>query len=151
MPTRKGWLYLAVTLDLYSRAVIGYAMAASMPATLPLAAFQMAARRRDPPSGLLHHSDRGSQYVSRLFQAELARLRARGSRSRKGDSWDNAVVEGFLSSLKRELFEEVIFESRAAARQAVFEDIEVFSNRQRRHSTLGYLTPLEFERQATAA
>ena len=151
LPTKEGWLYLAVTLDLYSRAVVGYAMDAQMPATLPLAALQMAAGRRLPPPGLLHHSDRGSQYASRIFQEELARLQARGSMSRKGDCWDNAVVESFFSSLKRELFEEVIFESRAAARHAVFEFIEVFYNRQRRHSTLGYLTPLEFERQATAA
>ena len=151
LPTKEGWLYLAVTLDLYSRAVVGYAMDAQMPATLPLAALQMAAGRRLPPPGLLHHSDRGSQYASRIFQEELARLQARGSMSGKGDCWDNAVVESFFSSLKRELFEEVIFESRAAARHAVFEFIEVFYNRQRRHSTLGYLTPLEFERQATAA
>lgn len=151
LPTREGWLYLAVTLDLCSRAVVGYAMDVQMPATLPLAALQMAAGRRVPPPGLLHHSDRGSQYASRIFQAELARMRARGSMSRKGDCWDNAVVESFFSSLKRELFEEVIFESRTAARHAVFEYIEVFYNRQRRHSTLGYLTPHQFERQATAA
>ncbi len=151
VPTRKGWLYLAVTLDLHSRAVVGYAMDASMPATLPLAALRMAAGRRDPPPGLLHHSDRGSQYASRIFQDELARLRARGSMSRKGDCWDNAVVESFFSSLKRELFEDAMFENREVARRAVFEFIEVFSNRQRRHSTLGYLTPHEFERQATTA
>lgn len=151
LPTKEGWLYLAVTLDLHSRAVVGYAMDAHMPATLPLAALQMAAGRRLPPPGLLHHSDRGSQYASRVFQDQLARLGARGSMSRKGNCWDNAVVESFFSSLKRELFEETIFESRAAARHAVFEFIEVFYNRQRRHSTLGYLTPLEFERQATAA
>lgn len=151
LPTREGWLYLAVTLDLHSRAVIGYAMDTQMPATLPLAALQMAARRRLPSPGLVHHSDRGSQYASGLFQAELARMRARGSMSRKGDCWDNAVVESFFSSLKRELYEDEIFESRASARQAVFEFIEVFYNRQRRHSTLGYLTPHEFERQATAA
>lgn len=151
LPTREGWLYLAVTLDLHSRAVVGYAMDTQMPATLPLAALQMAARRRLPSPGLVHHSDRGSQYASGLFQAELARMRARGSMSRKGDCWDNAVVESFFSSLKRELMDENIFETREVARQAVFEFIEVFYNRQRRHSTLGYLTPHEFERQATAA
>jgi transposase InsO family protein len=126
-------------------------MDTQMPATLPLAALQMAARRRLPSPGLMHHSDRGSQYASGLFQAELARMRARGSMSRKGDCWDNAVVESFFSSLKRELMDENIFETREVARQAVFEFIEVFYNRQRRHSTLGYLTPHEFERQATAA
>ncbi|WP_162485369.1 IS3-like element ISDds1 family transposase [Deinococcus deserti] len=151
LPTKEGWLYLAVTLDLHSRAVVGYAMDMQMPATLPLAALQMAAGRRLPPPGLLHHSDRGSQYASGIFQAELARMRARGSMSRKGDCWDNAVVESFFSSLKRELLEDTIFETRDVARQAVFEFIEVFYNRQRRHSSLGYLTPLEFERQATAA
>ena len=88
LPTREGWLYLAVTLDLHSRAVIGYAMDTQMPATLPLAALQMAARRRLPSPGLVHHSDRGSQYASGLFQAELARMRARGSMSRKGDCWE---------------------------------------------------------------
>lgn len=151
VPTREGWLYLAVTLDLHSRAVVGYAMDAQMPTTLPLAALQMAAQRRRPPADLLHHSDQGSQYASKLFQAELARLGAKGSMSRKGECWDNAVVESFFSSLKRELFEEVILENRTVARQAIFEYIEIFYNRQRRHSTLGYLTPLEFERQATAA
>ena len=114
-------MYLAVTLDLHSRAVVGYAMDVQMPATLPLAALQMAAGRRCPPPGLLHHSDQGSQYASRIFQEELARMRARGSMSRKGDCWDNAVVESFFSSLKRELFKDAIFESRAATRHAVFE------------------------------
>lgn len=151
LPTNEGWLYLAVTLDLHSRIVVGYAMDAQMPAALPLAALQMAAGRRFPPPGLLHHSDRGSQYASQVFQDELACMRARGSMSRKGDCWDNAVVESFFSSLKRELFEDAVFHSRAVARQAVFEFIEVFYNRQRRHSSLGYLTPWAFERQATAA
>lgn len=151
VPTKEGWLYLAVTLDLHSRAVVGYAMDTQMAATLPLAALQMAVKRRCPALGLLHHSDRGSQYASRIFQEELARLRAKGSMSRKGDCWDNAVVESFFSSLKRELFEDTIFENRTVARQAIFEYIEVFYNRQRRHSTLGYLTPHEFERQAKAA
>ncbi|GGK24912.1 transposase [Deinococcus malanensis] len=151
LPTKAGWLYLAVTLDLHSRAVVGYAMDTQMPATLPLAALRMAAGRRCPPPGLVHHSDRGSQYASGIFRAELARMRARGSMSRKGDCWDNAVVESFFSSLKRELLEDTVFENQDVARHAVFEFIEVFYNRQRRHSTLGYLTPLEFERQATAA
>ena len=151
IPTKEGWLYLAVTLDLCSRAVVGYAMEAQMPATLPLAALQMAVSRRSPPPGLLHHSDQGSQYTSHLFQAALATLQAQVSMSRKGECWDNAVVESFFSSLKRELLGDTIFESRAFARQAIFEYIEIFYNRQRRHSTLGYLTPLEFERQAEAA
>ena len=151
VPTREGWLYLAVTLDLCSRAVVGYAMDSQMPATLPLAALQMATLRRNPPPGLLHHSDQGSQYTSHLFQAALTHLQAQVSMSRKGECWDNAVLESFFSSLKRELLSDTIFESRAFARQAIFEYIEIFYNRQRRHSTLGYLTPLEFERQAEAA
>ena len=151
IPTKEGWLYLAVTLDLFSRTVVGYAMDAQMPATLPLAALYMAVQRRDPPPGLLHHSDQGSQYTSHLFQAALVQIRARCSMSRKGECWDNAVVESFFSSLKRELFDETIFETRAVARQAIFEFIEVFYNRQRRHSSLGYLTPADFERQSTAA
>lgn len=151
LPTREGWLYLAVTLDVHSRVVVGYAMDSQMPTSLPLSALRMAVQRRLPPPGLLHHSDRGSQYASRVFQAELARVQAQGSMSRKGDCWDNAVVESFFSSLKRELLQGAVFEDRAVARRAVFEYIEVFYNRQRRHSTLGYLTPLEFERQATAA
>ncbi|ULH17605.1 IS3 family transposase (plasmid) [Deinococcus sp. KNUC1210] len=151
LPTREGWLYLAVTLDLHSRAVVGDAMDAQMPTALPLAALHMAIGRRCPPPGLLHHSDRGSQFASRLFQEALARLGAKGSMSRAGDCWDNAVVESFFGSLKRELYDQAIFETRLAARQAVFEFIEVFYNRQRRHSTLGYLTPLEFERQAAVA
>ncbi|GGR38208.1 transposase [Deinococcus ruber] len=151
IPTKEGWLYLAVTLDLCSRAVVGYAMDAQMPATLPLAALQMAVQRRDPPPGFLHHSDQGSQYTSHVFQAALVQFQARCSMSRKGECWDNAVVESFFSSLKRELFEDTIFETRVAARRAIFEFIEVFYNRQRRHSTLNYLTPAEFERQATAA
>jgi len=151
IPTREGWLYLAVTLDLYSRVVVGYAMDAQMPAALPLSALQMAVAARRPPPGLVHHNDRGSQYASRVFQAELERIGARGSMSRKGDCWDNAVLESFFSSLKRELLEGQVFESRAVAREMIFEHLGVFYNRQRRHSTLGYLTPWEFERQARAA
>ena len=121
IPTKEGWLYLAVTLDLHSRAVVGHAMDSQMPATLPLAALQMAVSARTPPSGLLLHSDRGSQYVSKVFQAELAGIGAQGSMSRKGNCWDNSVLESFFSSLKRELMDGTPFESRAVARQAIFE------------------------------
>lgn len=151
IPTRDGWLYLAVTLDLCSRSVVGYAMDTQMPTALPLDALQMAVAARRPPPGLIHHSDRGSQYASRRFQAELRHISARGSMSRKGDCWDNAVLESFFSSLKRELLDGQVFESRTVARREIFEYIEVFYNRQRRHSFLDYLTPLEFERQAEAA
>ena len=151
IPTRDGWLYLAVTLDLYSRSVVGYAMDTQMPTTLPLDALQMAVAARRPPPGLIHHSDRGGQYASRRFQAELRQIGAQGSMSRKGDCWDNAVLESFFSSLKRELLDGQVFKSRTVARREIFEYIEVFYNRQRRHSSLDYLTPLEFERQAEAA
>lgn len=151
IPTKEGWLYLAVTLDLFSRAVVGHAMDAQMPATLPLAALQMAASARHPEPGLLHHSDQGSQYASKVFQAALVSIGAKGSMSRRGNCWDNSVLESFFSSLKRELLDTTPFESRAIARHAIFEYIEVFYNRRRRHSTLAYLTPLEFERQAQVA
>jgi transposase InsO family protein len=151
IPTKEGWLYLAVTLDLHSRAVVGYAMEAHMAATLPLGALKMAVGARKPLPGLLHHSDRGSQYVSKIFQTELTRIGAQGSMSRKANCWDNSVLESFFSSLKRELLDPAPFESRTVARQAIFEYIEVFYNRQRRHSTLAYLTPHEFERQAQVA
>lgn len=151
IPTRDGWLYLAVTLDLYSRAVVGYAMDTQMPTALPLLALQMAVAARRPPPGLIDHSDRGSQYASGRFQAELRHIGARGSMSCKGDCWDNAVLESFFSSLKRELLDGQVFESRTVARRGIFESTLVFYNRQRRHSSFAYLTPVEFERQAEAA
>lgn len=151
LPTTEGWLYLAVTLDVHSRAVVGDAMDTQMTATLPLAALHRAARRRRPYPGLVRHSDRGGQYASGIFQAEVARMRAKSSMSRKGDCWNNAVMESFFSSLKWELMGENIFDNRPLARQAVLEFTEVFANRQRRHSTLGDLTPHELERPATAA
>lgn len=145
LPTKEGWLYLAVMMDLHSRRVVGWAMGERFTTDLTLAALQMGVDRRQPPPGLIHHSDRGSQYSSHLYQQTLAEQNIRGSMGRKGDCFDNAVVESFFSTLKRELLLGQVFESRQEARTQVFEFIEVFYNRQRRHSTLGYRSPLEFE------
>ena len=151
IPTREGWLYLAVTMDLYARSIVGWAMDRVMPAELPLGALEMAVQRRRPTPGLLHHSDQGSQYTSGLFQAALSRHQFRCSMNGVGACWDNAVVESFFETIKRELVEGTVYQTRDEARQAIFEYVEVYYNRKRRHSTLGYLTPAEAERQATAA
>ena len=151
IPTKEGWLYLAVTLDLYARYVVGWAMDATMPAELPLKALEMAISRRNPAAGLLHHSDRGSQYTSSLFQTALTRRGWVCSMSRKGECWDNAVSESFFETLKRELVDDQVYLTRDQARQAIFEYIEVYYNRKRLHSTLGYLTPEEADQQALVA
>ena len=143
--TDAGWLYLAVVLDLFSRAVIGWAMGARLTAELAQAALTMALWRRKPAKGLLHHSDRGVQYASGDYQRALARAGIRCSMSRKGNCWDNAVVESFFGTLKKELIHDQRYATREDATQDVFEWIEVFYNRQRRHSTLGYRSPAEFE------
>lgn len=146
--TREGWLYLAVILDLHSRAVVGWSMSRWISQQLILDALQMAVLRRVIPKGLLMHSDRGSQYTSRAFQKALQRHHMICSMSRKGDCWDNAVAESFFATLKNELPEcHLGFDTRAQARAQVFDYIEVFYNRQRRHSTLDYLSPLDFEKE----
>jgi putative transposase len=147
IPTGEGWLYLAVILDLYSRGIVGWAMNERLTRQLTLDALGMALARRRPTQGLLHHSDRGSQYASGDYQTALGRQRILGSMSRRGDCWDNAVAESFFATLKVELVHDALWPTRAAARGAVFEYIEVFYNRQRRHSSLGFLSPLAFERQ----
>jgi len=147
IPTGEGWLYLAVLLDLCSRAIVGWAMSDRITRQLTLDALGMALARRRPPPGLLHHSDRGSQYASGDYQTALGRQGIVGSMSRRGDCWDNAVAESFFATLKVELVHDALWPTRAAARGAVFEYIEVFYNRQRRHSSLGFLSPLAFERQ----
>jgi putative transposase len=147
IPTRQGWLYLAVVLDLASRRVVGWSMGESLERELVIKALQMAVARRRPAAGLIMHTDRGSQYASEENQALLSEHGMRCSMSRKGNCWDNAVTESFFGSLKTELIEG-LFPSRAAARAAVFEYIEVWYNRLRRHSTLGYLSPMAFERNA---
>jgi len=143
--TDEGWLYLAVVLDLYSRAVIGWAMEPRLTADLATQALTMALQRRKPAKGLLHHSDRGVQYASGDYQRALAGAGIRCSMSRQGNCWDNAVVESFFGTLKKELIHDQRYPTREHAKQDVFEWIEVFYNRQRRHTTLGYRSPAEFE------
>jgi transposase InsO family protein len=143
IPTRQGWLYLAVVLDLFSRFVVGWAMAETDDAHLVQEALRMALGRREPQAELLHHSDQGSEYTS---DAYLALLKSRGiqlSMSRTGNCYDNAVMERFFGTLKREC--PMAFATRQQARSAIFDYIECFYNRVRRHSTLGYLSPLAFE------
>ncbi|BAV33428.1 transposase [Sulfuricaulis limicola] len=143
--TREGWLYLAVVLDLYSRAVIGWAMGPRLTADLATQALTMALWRRKPAKGLLHHSDRGVQYASGDYQGLLGRAGMTCSMSRKANCWDNACVESFFGTLKKELIHDRRYLTREEAKQDIFEYIEVFYNRQRRHSTLGYRSPAEFE------
>ena len=138
LPTKEGWLYLAVVLDLHARLVVGWSMGERLTTDLPLAALKMALDRRRPPLGLIHHSDRGSQYTSRIYRDALKAQGALCSMGKKGDCFDNAVVESFFSTLKRELLLDHVFQTRQEGRLQVFEYVEVFYNRQRRHSTLGY-------------
>lgn len=141
--TREGWLYLAVLLDLYSRKVVGWAMSEWLTTELALRALRMAVTDRKPRAGLVHHTDRGVQYASAEYQRLLSDHGITASMSRTGDCWDNAVAESFFATLKVEL--ELDFDTRQQARTAVFEYIEAFYNRQRRHSTISYATPWSFE------
>lgn len=145
IPTREGWLYLAVFIDLYSRAVVGWAMSSRMTATLVNDALLMATFKRRPTAGLLVHSDRGSQYASLQFQQTLRQHGFVCSMSRKGNCWDNAPAESFFHTLKTELCHHQQYGTREQAKQAIFEYIEVFYNRKRRHSTIGYLSPAQYE------
>jgi putative transposase len=145
--TAEGWLYLASILDLYSRCVVGWAMAEQMDHQLVEAAWQMARIHRQPQEGLLHHSDRGSQYTSETYQDQLAELNCTVSMSRTGNCYDNAVAESFFATLKRECAT-IQFTSKAEARSAIFEYIEGWYNRQRLHSSLDYLSPADFERSS---
>jgi len=149
--TDEGWMYLAVVLDLYSRAVIGFSMQAHLNAALATEALQMALWRRKPQSGLLHHSDRGVQYAAADYQRLLAEHGIECSMSRKGNCWDNACVESFFSTLKLERVYHQRYRTREEAKRDVFEWIEVIYNRQRRHSTLGYRSPAQFEAMADVA
>jgi putative transposase len=144
--TGEGWLYLAVVLDLFSRMVVGWSMSEHIDTKLVLGALEMALEGRQPPQGLIHHSDRGSQYASAEYRQALASRGIQCSMSRKGNCWDNAVVESFFSSLKMELVYLTDFATRHQARSELFEYIEVFYNRKRRHSSLGYLSPRDYER-----
>jgi transposase InsO family protein len=143
--TGEGWLYLAVTLDLFNRAVVGWSMSRRIDRHLVIDALTMAIKRRGPGLGLIHHSDRGSQYASADFQALLVKHGVRCSMSRKGDCWDNAPVESFFGTLKQELVFHQRYRTRQQARQSLFDYIERFYNRRRLHSKLGYLSPAQFE------
>lgn len=143
--TVEGWLYLAVLIDLCSRAVVGWSTSTTLDTSLVLAALEQAVIRRDPPRGLLHHSDRGAQYASSAYAERLGELGIEVSMSRKGNCWDNAVVESFFDSLKTELLDGRAFGTRAEAELALIDYIEVFFNRTRLHSTLGNLAPVAFE------
>lgn len=145
--TREGWLYLAVLLDLYSRRVVGWSMSHEMNAQLVVNAFHMAVGRRRPPTEIILHSDRGSQYASALFQAAIARHGFICSMSRKANCWDNAVVESFNATIKTELIHRSVWDTREQARAAVYEYIETWYNRERLHETLGYRSPAQFEDQ----
>jgi putative transposase len=142
--TAEGWLYLAVVLDLFSRRVVGWAMDEHMEASLVQKAWLMAVSQRSPATGLLHHSDQGKQYTSEMYQHSLAAYHCQVSMSRAGNCFDNAAMESFFSTLKTECATGQ-FHSRAHARTAIFEYIEGWYNRQRLHSSLGYLSPVEFE------
>jgi putative transposase len=142
--TAEGWLYLASILDLHSRLVVGWAMADQMDADLVEDAWKMAIINRQPGQGLLHHSDRGSQYTSDAYRDQLAGLECQVSMSRTGNCYDNAVAESFFATLKTECAA-ARFESKAEARSAIFAYIEGWYNRQRLHSSLGYLSPVEYE------
>lgn len=146
--TREGWLYLAVVLDLFSRRVVGWSMQPRLDRLLVQNALESALGQRHPQEGLLHHSDRGSQYASAAFQETLDAAGIVCSMSRKGDCSDNAVVESFFGTLKQELVNRSRFATREVARREVFAFIAVWYNRQRRHSSLGYVSPQEFERRA---
>ena len=145
IPTDEGWLYLAGVMDLFSRKIVGCSMKDHLGAELAIAAMKMGLARRQPPDGLLHHSDRGVQYACDDYQGLLACHGITVSMSGKGDCYDNAVMESFWSTLKGELVHHEHYRTRDEARQSIFEYIEVFYNRERLHSSLGYLSPEAFE------
>ncbi len=145
--TQQGWLYLAVVIDLCSRKVVGWSMSSRMKAQLVCDAMKMAIWQRRPEAGLIHHSDRGSQYASKAFRRLLKAHGFKGSMSRKGDCWDNAVVESFFGSLKQERVQWCHYQTRHEAQQDILNYISVFYNGHRLHSTLGYVSPNDFEKQ----
>jgi len=149
--TLEGWLYLAAVIDLHSRMVVGWSMSERLAAPLVLDALTMAISRRDLAAGLIHHSDRGSQYAGADYQRMLASAGMVCSMSRKGDCYDNAVVESFFGSLKTERVHRQQYLTRDQARRDIFAYIELFYNRRRLHSSLGYLSPVQFEAAAKAA
>ena len=149
--TQEGWLYLAAILDIYSRKIVGWSMDKRMTSELVIQALEMAISRRKPPRGLIHHSDRGSQYASNTYQQHLFKHGFICSMNRKGNCWDNAVMESFFHTLKVELIHQTRYKTRFQARQDIFEYIEVFYNRFRTHSANGYMSPENYEKQRKAA
>jgi len=149
--TQEGWLYLAVVMDLYSRRIVGWSMSRWMSRRIVLAALRMAIDARQPEGELIHHSDRGGQYTSDDFRDELARHGIDCSMSGSGNCYDNAVVESFFGLLKRERVNRVRYRTRDEARADIFDYIEVFYNRKRRHGYLGYISPDDFEKRSTGS
>ena len=147
IPTGEGWLYLSGVLDLCTKTLVGWSMDEKMESALVVNALEMAYQKRQPESGLLHHSDRGSQYASEEYRKLLLDYGMEQSMSRKGNCWDNAPIESFFSTLKRELVHHRRYRTRQEARRDIFEYIEMFYNRQRLHSSLGYMSPSDFEKQ----
>jgi putative transposase len=148
VPTSEGWLYLAVVLDLCTRKIVGWAMRDHMRAELTIAALTMAIQRQKPPPGLIHHSDRGSQYTAADYRKVLDAAGMIQSMSRKGNCWDNAPMESCFGTIKTELVHQACYPTRDAARHDLFAYIEGYYNRQRLHSALGYITPEQAERRA---
>ena len=149
--TAEGWLYVAAVIDLFSRRVVGWSMSGSMTAQFVTDALIMAIWRRGKPDALLHHSDQGSQYTSEQFQRLMTDNGVTCSMSRSGNVWDNAAMESFFSSLKTERVGQKVYRTRAQAKADIFDYIECFYNPNRRHSTLGYLSPIDFELEAGVA
>jgi putative transposase len=147
--TMQGWLYLASVMDLFSRKIVGWSIAATMKKELPLEALKQAIMLREPGEGLIHHSDRGSQYCSNEYTELLTESKMKGSMSRKGDPFDNACIESFHATIKKELIYRFKWETREGAIQAVRHYIDQFYNTRRRHSTLGYVSPVDFEKAYT--
>ena len=145
--TGQGWLYLAIVLDLFSRRIVGWSMAPSLERTLVINALEMAIAARNPAEGLIHHSDRGSQYASYDYQKLVQQKGIVGSMSRRGNCYDNAPTESWFATLKRELVYRTSYTTHAEARQDIFEYIEVWYNRQRKHSAIGYKSPVAYEQQ----
>jgi putative transposase len=147
IPTREGWLYLSAVLDLASRRVVGWSTSETIGSSLAIDALKMALSYRRPERGMLHHSDRGIQYAAADFRMLLNSKRIECSMSRKGDCWDNAVAESFFATLKKELVRDSEWKTREEARADIFEWIEIWYNRQRRHSSIGFLSPAEYEKR----
>ena len=146
--TWEGWLYLSFVLDLYSRGVVGLAMSERITDDLTQNALNQAIGRRNPQAGLIHHSDRGSQYASGDYQSLLKEHGITPSMSRKGDCWDNAVAESFIHTLKVEKINRYRFKTRSEAKNKIFEYVEMYYNRKRTHSSLGYLSPFDYEKRS---